>query len=455
MPADLFTQARTWDLTQEVYGYLHGTAPTVAAFAKIAAGTDFALAEVQGGHDIVSHTISFTEDLNGHPLMDDVGGFDPDALSALVAQVEARVQSAPAIPGSDIRLMTPSLLTPGVVNPALWADASVALRAPEARVVVIQAALQSMNTNLVPQGRLEVVPKSLGVLTQGSHFEYGATSTCRYEIRARTKDGTGSGWAGWTGEDWSKVDWAGLSAHAADLALRSRNPVAVEPGRYTVVLTAEAMGDLLNLLLDPQSGVFSGDATNSGHMAFSGNNLGTKLGQRVFDERITISADPMDPEGGFLPFTYADGLVQYGPVTWIEQGVLKTVSYGMEQSAAEHGLHAVVNSGAGRLHGGSTTLEDMIAGTARGILVTRFSETSLDSAETLAFSGFTRDGTFLIEYGQITRSIKNMRFADSLFAVFNQLEALGPAKRVYADVPLVACCAAMHDFTFTSLTEAI
>ena len=124
-------------------------------------------------------------------------------------------------------------------------------------------------------------------------FAYHRSSSVRLSNTARTPDGTGSGWAGSNARDWSLIDPAFLGRRASTKAVQSRNPVAVEPGLYTVVLEPEAASQLIGQV----AGALNARSAEEGRNAFStrGTNGGTKLGQKVFDERVTFYSDPADP----------------------------------------------------------------------------------------------------------------------------------------------------------------
>jgi predicted Zn-dependent protease len=141
-------------------------------------------------------------------------------------------------------------------------------------------------------------------------------------------------------------------------------------------------------------------------------------------------------------------------VTWFEAGVLRNLAYD-EDYAREKNREVVINPGGVRLEatGPATTLEDMIASTRRGVWVNRLSHVALMNQRTLLLSGTTRDGTFLIENGRITKPIKNFRFTESPFFVLNQLDAW--SEPVRAARPIVAPRLKLRDFNFTSLTDAV
>jgi predicted Zn-dependent protease len=459
-PLSVMSREDSLALGQRVLGYM--SAPDDARVG-ISSGyyseTEFALNQVQDGADGGGPGISFDERFGqkfGWGETDEVP-LGETALRAVVARTEALARALDGR-GATFPARDP-LRPPAEANAALWSDATVGEMPPERRLAPILSSMNALErAGLTGAGRIFAGTYQDAALTKDGHFEYGRYTRYQYSLTARTKDGTGSGWAGWTGEDVSKADPQALTERASDLALRTRNPVAVEPGRYTVVMTAEAVGALVSSL----ASMFDGSRADSGLSPFSRPGGGNKLGLKVFDEQVTLSIDPMDPEGGFLPFQYvapAGRILQYRPVTWVERGNLKTLSYPTQAQAAAHGLESVVGPvNALRMAGGSTTIDEMIASTTRGIYVTRFSSIMLISQRTLFQTGVTRDGTFLIEHGKITKPIKNMRFEDSPMFAFNNLIALGPARRVYVgdgSPVIVAPCATVRDFAFTSLTDAV
>jgi predicted Zn-dependent protease len=183
----------------------------------------------------------------------------------------------------------------------------------------------------------------------------------------------------------------------------------------------------------------------------------------VVDERITLSHDPTDPALGVIPFTM--GGEPYDPVTWIEHGVLKTLAddrkYALETRNDNLGRP---NSGAFRMSGGPTSIEEMIATTKRGLLVTRFSNTRVLDINSLLATGLTRDGLWLIENGKISKAVKNFRFVESPLFVLNSIEQLGAPVPVFSPVrnpyipnvtPAIVPPLKARDFSFTSPIDAI
>jgi predicted Zn-dependent protease len=269
----------------------------------------------------------------------------------------------------------------------------------------------------------------------------------------RTPDGTGSGWAGASHHDWSKIDAAALGARAIEKAKRSVNPVAIEPGRYTVVLEPTAVANLVQLI----AGSLGARNADEGRSFFSKPGGGTKIGMKVVDERVTLSSDPFDPETPGAPFTF-DG-TPVGRNTWIDKGVVQNLAYD-RYWAQKQGMQPSSVSGL-RMSGGTATLEEMIASTQRGLLVTRLWYIRGVDPRTILFTGLTRDGTFLIENGKITRAVKNLRWNESPIFMLNNLEMMGVPVRVSASEDgspgqaIVVPPIKARDFNFTSLSDAV
>jgi predicted Zn-dependent protease len=282
-------------------------------------------------------------------------------------------------------------------------------------------------------------------------FAYQSGTSANYTLTVRTTDGTGSGWAGADHPDWSQVDVRAVAKHAIDKARLSRNPVAVEPGRYTVILEPQAVGDLVQLL------AFALDARSAdeGRSAFSKQGGGTKVGEKVVDERVTLLSDPADPQ--LLSNTFDGQGLPARRQVWIENGVLKKLTFSRfwaqkKNEQPDAGTNAV------KFVGGTSSLDDLIKSTPRGILVTRLWYLRQVDPRTELYTGLTRDGTFLIENGKLSKSVKNFRFNESPLFMLNNLEALGRAERVAgteAGGDVVMPAIKVHDFNFTSLSDAV
>jgi predicted Zn-dependent protease len=256
--------------------------------------------------------------------------------------------------------------------------------------------------------------------------------------------------------------------------------VRVEPGRYTTILEPQAVFDLVRIVFGGPGLV--GRAYNeedSGSPPFlrrASQGLGpgySKLGERIIDPRLTISADPMDPELGFPPFwpleTPTGDDAVYHALTYVKEGVLTELGYDRRYGAQQLGLTTGRPvPGAFRMSGGTTPIAEMIASTKRGILVTRFSNVNLLGSASTLVRGYTRDGTWFIENGKITKPIVNLAATESVLFMLNNVEQLGVPQRIFnppyewvtqlcAPIPRPAIVPPLkiRDFSFTALIDAV
>lgn len=276
-------------------------------------------------------------------------------------------------------------------------------------------------------------------------FAYERSTGLDFSVTMRTQDGTGSGYVSRDYNDVEQFDSAEMSQIALDKALMSRNPKAIEPGKYTVILEPTAAVQLLqNMLFN--MGARSADEGRSFLSKAGGE---TKVGEKIVDERVTIYSDPTNKR---VPSSAWDGEGRPRERTaWIENGVVKNLYYSRFW-AQKQGVQAVPSPANGIMEGGDATVEEMIAGTDRGILVTRLWYIRTVDPQTLLYTGLTRDGTFYIENGKIAYPVKNFRFNESPVIMLNNLEELGAPIRVNGSlVPPMK----IRDFTFTSLSDAI
>lgn len=305
--------------------------------------------------------------------------------------------------------------------------------------------------NLKVAGFLIVSSSASAIGNNLGLFGYHRSTTANYTLTARTTDGTGSGWAGAEVNDWKALDFDALARRAIQKAELSRNPVAIEPGRYTVIMEPQAVADLVQLV------AFYADAraADEGRSPFVKAGGGNKIGQKIVDSRVTILSDPFDPDLRSQPYD-GDGL-PLGRQVWIENGVLKQLYYSRFW-AKKQGRAPTGAPSSFRMTGGNTSIEDMIRSTQRGVLVTRLWYLREVDPRTILYTGLTRDGTFLVENGKVTRGIRNFRFNDSPLFMLNNIEALGRPERVAgteAGGPVVVPAVKARDFTFTSLSDAV
>ncbi len=275
-----------------------------------------------------------------------------------------------------------------------------------------------------------------------------------------------SGWQKANSPDVNNLDPARLAEIAAQKARDSQSPLELAPGKYTVVLEPAAVLDLVGFMFWDFGGLAILD-----QRSFLNNRIGTKL----FGENVTIMDDVHHPLQSGAPFDGEGARRQR--VSLVENGVIKNLVYARGTAAkmlkSEHAgkVGAVAPTGHGfplpneigeapmnivfLTPGGEHTVDEMIAGTERGVLITRlWYIREVDPYEKM-LTGMTRDGTFLIEGGKVKQGIRNFRFNQSLIALLSNVAAMGQAVRASGEeaFDMVVPAMKVRDFNFTEVTR--
>ncbi|TDI79493.1 MAG: TldD/PmbA family protein [Caldithrix sp.] len=303
----------------------------------------------------------------------------------------------------------------------------------------------SKEKNLVAAGFLEDGVSFQSMINSAGLFAYHESTRVDFTITIRTADSKGSGYAIRDYNDADKLDTAKTSQIAIGKAIMSKDARAIEPGKYTVVLEpAASIGLLQNMVRN-----MNARRADEGRSFFSKEGGGTKLGEKIVDERINMYSDPTNPEVPVSPWS-GDGR-RRERTSWIENGVVKNLFYS-RYWAQNKGVKAIPFPANGIMEGGDASTEDLIADTKRGILVTRTWYIRTVDPQTLLYTGLTRDGTFFIENGKIVYPVKNFRWNESPIIMLNNLEALGKPQRINGNlIPPMK----IREFTFSSLSDAV
>jgi predicted Zn-dependent protease len=313
----------------------------------------------------------------------------------------------------------------------------------------------SKKKDVVSAGFVETQAAMQAVASSKGLFAYDRFTVADYNLTARTPDGSGSGWASKSFNELRLLEPSKLATTAIDKAALAKSPAAIEPGKYTVVLEPAALADLLVFML------FSANArqADEGRSFFSKKGGGNRVGEQIVSEKVRIYSDPAHP---LAPTVSFDGQgLPIGRNDWIENGVLKDLFYSRFW-AEKMGKKPTAGPTNIVMEGGNATLADLIAGTERGVLVTRFWYIRPLDPQMILVTGLTRDGLFLIEKGKVTRPVKNMRWNETPIAALNNLDAMTPAERVVSGegvgtsgLSLVCPAARIREFTFSSASEAV
>ncbi len=243
---------------------------------------------------------------------------------------------------------------------------------------------------------------------------------------------SGSGWGAAASSDAGEIDAEAVADEAVRIAARAQDPIEIEPGEYPVVLAPDAVGDMLDYL---------------GHVSFNGlavvegrSFMNTRMGQQVMAPSVSIWDDGRDLTGLPLPFDY-EGVAKQR-IALIEDGVARGVVWD-RRSAAKAGPGHGSTGHAGLRYGnvvvepahlfmapGQTPQADLAQGIERGIWITRFWYTRVVHPLEVVMTGMTRDGTFLIENGRVTRPLRNLRFTQSYLKALAEVDAISRETRL-------------------------
>lgn len=304
---------------------------------------------------------------------------------------------------------------------------------------------------MVASGIFETVVGESAVINSLGVWAYHQSTRATITTVMSAENSTG--YASQTSYILDKIDSEKIAKKAIEKAKSSADPKDIEPGRYDVILEEEAVGEMIGYL------AYRGFGGKHVHedMSFASG----KIGKKVFGENITIWDDPLNLEGLPEPFDY-EGWPKK-KILLVEKGILKNIVYdtytGGKYSKKSTG-HSVGSTSFGPipinmiLKPGDKTKQEMLKSTKKGIWVTRFWYGNIQHYKKLNMTGMTRDGTFLIENGKITKPLKNLRFTQSITEALNNVEMVGINLKLVEQVGnhLVPALK-IKNFSFTSQTE--
>jgi predicted Zn-dependent protease len=350
----------------------------------------------------------------------------------------------------------PGLSEPQVVMPAEAFDQATVDFSPAARAEAVGAICRlAGDQRLKAFGAYKTMTTELAVANSNGVMLYHPSTTADLQITVSGDDG--SGWS--QASDWQvdRLDPEALGREAVTKAQQAQSPQPIEPGPYTVVLDPYAVQDILLMLNYTGMGAQEVQEGRSW--------MNDRMGQAAMSPMVTIWDDGRDPDGAPAVFDF-EGQPRL-PVRIVEKGVVQGPVYN-RYTAHKEGKTSTGHAIAPKyifftgpvaqnlfMASGQATLEEMIAGTEKGLYVTRFWYTRTVHPRDCIITGMTRDGVFQIEKGEVTGPVKNLRFTQSYVQALANVEAVGRARRTliddYGDCLLVPALK-IKDFTFTGRT---
>ncbi|MFE4372159.1 metallopeptidase TldD-related protein [Streptomyces sp. NPDC056835] len=255
------------------------------------------------------------------------------------------------------------------------------------------------------------------------------------ELNAKSPDRTRSAWAGRSTRDFKDVDPASLDTELARRLAWAERKTELPAGRYETLLPPTAVADLLIYQLWSST---ARDAAE-GRTVFSRPGGGTRVGEKLSELPLTLRSDPHEPGLESAPFVIAhssgedasvfDNGLPLTATDWVRDGELARLIT-TRHSAALTGLP--VAPGMGNLildGGGERSLEEMVSGTERGLLLTCLWYIREVDPATLLLTGLTRDGVYLVENGEVTGEVNNFRFNESPVDLLSRASEAGRTEK--------------------------
>jgi predicted Zn-dependent protease len=377
-----------------------------------------------------------------------INQFDDASLAAVVRRAEALARLAPDNPE-----FVPAMEKQSYAPSKTFVANSAAVT-PEYRSRVAADCIERCRKDgVTAAGFFTDTHAYAAVANSKGNFGYQESTTIDFTCTVRTADGQGSGYVARNTADVSAFD----AKEAVDVAVRkakeSVGAKALEPGKYTVILEPQALMPIMFWLM---SGGFDAREADEGRSFLSKKGGGTRVGEKLFDERVTLYTNPFDAQAAVLPWNEEDVPRRRMPI--VTRGRVDSLHYS-RYWASEKGKAPTGGIGNVVMAGGDKSTSDLIKSTKKGLLITRTHYVNMVDPQTMQLTGLTRDGTFYIENGEIKYPIKNLRFNESAVIALNNVEDIGrPERTVFffqLDFPMVLPAIKLRDFTFTSLSDAV
>jgi predicted Zn-dependent protease len=443
----ILTEDECRAIMKKALGYSKADECQVSLYGSNSANIRYALNNVSTSGSISSTGMVISSAFGKKMGVITLNEYTDEAIQRAVKRSEELAQLAPENP-EYMPFLGPQTYGAKGKN---FMPATAAITPAERTTMVEQSLNISKQNKLTAAGFLQNSSGFSALMNSKGLFAYDTSTNVNFSVTLRTADGQGSGYITKDYTDVSKLDTTAFSKIAAQKATGSIAARAIEPGKYTVILEPAAG----IVLLEQLYGSLDARSADEGRSFLSKPGGKTRLGEKLVDERINIYSDPTNPD---LPASNWNGDGQpLGKMSWIEKGVIKNLNYS-RYWAQKKGVKPIPGAANIIMDGGTQSLEDLIKGTEKGILITRLWYIRPVDPQTLLYTGLTRDGTFYIENGKIKFPIKNMRFNESPVIMLNNLDALGKPERTpsgesgqSALIPPMR----IRDFTFSSLSDAV
>ncbi|MCL4849979.1 MAG: TldD/PmbA family protein [Bryobacteraceae bacterium] len=372
-----------------------------------------------------------------------------EELKRLVAQAEHLAAISP-----EDREYLPLLGPQKYLEVAAYDPDTAEMTAAKRAQHVADAIRVANERKVIVAGLFEQRGTEQSVANSAGLFAYHRGSVATYSVTARTPDDRGSGYTAVSSSRVGGLDFKETTGMAAHKAIESRNGKEIKPEDYPTILEPQAVADLVGNMM---RGILDARRADEGRSVFSAPDGKTRIGERIFDPRVSIYTDPANRTIPSRPFD-GDGF-PIKPADFVRDGVLRNLSYSRywaerSKKAAGPFLNNLI------MDGTDAPLSKLIANTERGVLVTRLWYIRPVDPQQALYTGLTRDGLFWIEDGKVQHPLKNFRFNESPYRLLGDIEEIGQVLPVvagerYGDFRMMLPALRLKSFRFTSVSDAV
>lgn len=344
-----------------------------------------------------------------------------------------------------------------------WFESTARLPIEQKGRVVREICRDAESRGLDLFGNLETTEELIAVANSNGLFVEQPVTEVSLSLSARTRGNNGSSQAHLWERDWNLLNYREITDRTLSVAERSANPQPLAPGHYTVILSPKAISEYLMFL------IFAMDArmADMGQSFFGKESNCSRMGDPCFQKEVTISsavdntALPMmkfgqafGSGGSTTGVLFSNGLPSQ-TTTWIDKGVVRSFRYSpfyaqkMQKRPVAYPFNLVMT-------GGQASLENLIAGVSRGLLIESFWYVNPTDWNRIELTGLTRDGTFLIEDGKISCPVNSFRFNDSPVKSLNRITGMTAPEKIFGEYwPGLFPWVRIEDFFLSSVSNAV
>lgn len=443
----LLTEKEAREITEKILSFVKADDAQVSVSSEKTSHLRFARNAFLTSGNTIERGANITVWIKGKRGSSSVSDLSDESLKAMVEQAEQTAEISPVdreyLPTLGAQNYKPSN---GYVEST--ANLSLSNRAKSIGDIL----KTSEKSGVISAGFHQTRALTNAFATKNKNFGFERRTVASLSMTARMPDGASSGYFARSHFDIGRLDTARIARESIRKALDGRNAKTIEPGIYTVILEPQAVADLLGGL----SFQFDARSAEEGRSPYSLAGGKTRLGQKIFDERLNIYSDPWNAE---LPASSsAQGGTPAQKIFLVKNGTLENLIYsrfwarrsGKEPTPGP--VNTIMESSEK-----AASLEEMVASTPKGLIISRFWYIRATDPRTASVTGLTRDGIWLIENGRVTTPVRNFRFNQSMIQMLAQgnVEMIGAPERVGDGNAALLPALKLKAFNFTSASDAV